>query len=56
MIKVFQNVFLKDIKIKNFTFNDKLKNSLSFIIMGYRYLRYKLYENYFNFFEIKFIR
>jgi len=56
MIKVFQNVFLKDIKIKNFTLNDKLKNSLSFIIMGYRYLRYKLYKNYFNFFEIKFIR
>ena len=56
MIKVFQNVFLKDTKVKNFTYKDKLKNTLSFIIMGYLYLRHKLYEHYFNLFEVKFIR
>jgi len=56
IIKIFQNVFLKNSKIKNLTLNDKLKNSLSFIIMGYYYLRHKLYEHYFDFFEIKFIR
>jgi len=56
MIKVFQNVFLKNNETKNFTLNDKLKNSLSFIVMGYLYLRHKLYENYFNYFEVKFIR
>jgi len=56
IIKIFQNVFLKNSKIKNLTLNDKLKNSLSFIIMGYYYLRHKLYEHYFDFFEIKCIR
>ena len=56
VIKVFQNVFLKNSKIKNLTLNDKLKNLISFIVMGYRYLRHKLYEHYFNFFEIKFTR
>ena len=56
IIKVFQKVFLKKNTIKEITLNDTLKNLFSFLMMGYRYLRYKLYEHYFNFFEIKFIR
>ncbi len=56
MIKVFHNVFLKKVKIKKFTFYDKLKNLLSFMVMGYRYLRHKIYDHYFNFFKIKLIQ
>ena len=33
----------------------RIKNYQNFIKMGYYYLRHKVYEHYFNFFESKFL-
>ena len=39
-----------------FSLWDYLKNYQNFIKMGYYYLRHKVYEHYFNFFESKFLQ
>ncbi len=56
VIKTFQNKFFKNKESIKFNFIDYLKNYISFIKIGYYYLRHKLYNHYFNYFEIKFLK
>ena len=55
VIKNFQNTFLKKEQKLPFSLWDYLKNYQNFIKMGYYYLRHKIYEHYFNFFESRFL-
>ena len=55
VMKNFQNTFLKKEQNLDFSLWDYLKNYQNFIKMGYYYLRHKVYEHYFNFFESKFL-
>ena len=55
VIKNFQNTFLKKEQKLPFSLWDYLKNYKNFIEMSYYYLRHKIYEHYFNFFESKFL-
>ena len=56
VIKVFQNKFLQNENLNKFNFIDYLKNYISFIKIGYYYLRHKLYNHYFNYFEMRFLK
>ncbi len=51
----FQNTFLKKDQNKAFSYWDYFKNYQNFAKMGIYYLRHKIYEHYFNFFESKFL-
>ena len=51
----FQNTFLKKDQNTAFSYWDYLKNYQNFAKMGIYYLRHKIYEHYFNFFESKFL-
>jgi len=55
VMKNFQNTFLKREQNLDFSLWDHLKNYQNFIKMSYYYLRHKIYEHYFNFFESKFL-
>ena len=56
VIKTFQNKFFKNKESIKFNFIDYLKNYISFIKIGYYYLRHKLYNHYFNYFEMRFLK
>ena len=55
VMKTFQNTFLKKEQNLDISLWDYLKNYQNFIKMNYYYLRHKIYEHYFNFFESKFL-
>ncbi len=55
VMKNFQNTFLKKEQNLDFSLWDYLKNYQNFIKMNYYYLRHKIYEHYFNFFESRFL-
>ena len=52
-MKKFNEVFLSNDYFIKPNLIDKLKNYYSFIIMGYFYMRHKIYQNYYRFFESK---
>ena len=55
VMREFNNIFLNsEIKV-NYSISDYLVNYLSFYKMHYFYLRHKLYNHYYNYFESKFI-
>ena len=56
VIKVFQNKFFQNKNLNKFNFIDYLTNYISFIKIGYYYLRHKLYNHYFNYFEMRFLK
>jgi len=53
VMKKFNEVFLSNDYFIKPNLIDKLKNYYSFIIMGYFYMRHKIYQNYYRFFESK---
>ena len=53
-MKKFKEVFLDESKQEKINQIDKLKNFINFIIMGYYYLRHKIYTHYYNIIESKF--
>ena len=53
VMKKFKKVFLSSDYFLKPNFIDKLRNYLSFIIMGYFYIRHKIYQIYYRFFESK---
>ena len=55
VMKNFQNTFLEKDQNLGFSLWDYLKNYQNFIKMSYYYLRHKIYEHYFNFFESRFL-
>ena len=52
---LFQKLFLKKNYNNNFSFFDHISNNFSFINMLYFYLRHKIYNHYYNYFERKII-
>ena len=52
----FSDNFLKKKQNITFSFWDYLKNYQGFVKMGYYYLRHKLYNHYFNYFENRFFK
>ena len=55
VMREFKNIFLKGENRVNLSFIDYVLNYLSFYKMHYFYLRHKLYNHYYNYFESKFI-
>ncbi len=55
VMKIFKRVFFKKKNNINLELNDYFLNYKNFIKMHYFYLRHKLYNHYYNFFESKFI-
>ena len=55
VMKEFKKIFLKNKKQVKFGFIDYFANYLGFYKMHYFYLRYKLYNHYYNYFESKVI-
>ncbi len=53
---IFNNIFLKKEQNISISFWDYLKNCQGFIKMNYYYLRHKLYDHYFNYFENRFLK
>ncbi len=52
-MKIFENVFLKNNNDINFTVKEYFLNFMAYINMNYLYLRHKIYNHYFNYFESK---
>ena len=53
---IFNNILLKKEQNISLSFWDYLKNCQGFIKMNYYYLRHKLYNHYFNYFENRFFK
>jgi len=53
VMKKFKNLFLSDHSVKKPNFIDNFINYYGFIKMGYFYIRHKIYQNYYRFFESK---
>ena len=55
VMKKFNEVFLKKNNISPFTYLDYFINYLNFLFMNYNYIRHKIYDHYYKYFESKFI-
>ncbi len=55
VMREFKNIFLSNKNEANFNLFDYMANYISFYKMHYFYLRHKLYNHYYNYFESKFI-
>ena len=55
VMHLFKEIFLKQKNKNNFTLIDYIFNYISFLKMHYFYLRHKMYNHYYNFFESKII-
>ncbi len=55
VMKIFNKVFLSNKAPNNISIIDHFLNLKNHLIMHYYYLRHKIYNHYFNFFESKFI-
>tara|TARA_B100001093_G_scaffold154228_1_gene146906 strand:- start:52 stop:1155 length:1104 start_codon:yes stop_codon:yes gene_type:complete len=55
VMRTFNKVFLKKHRKAKLTFYDYLVNQMNFLAMHYRYFRHKIYINYYQIFESKFI-
>ena len=55
IMKIFNKVFLRKHKLIKFDLLDNLFNFLGFLKMNYFYIRHKIYNHYYRFFESKFI-
>lgn len=55
VMKKFNNIFLKKRNIQKTSYIDHLNNHLSFFGMHYNYVRHKIYNHYYKYFESKFI-
>ena len=52
-MKIFNKVFLRKHKLIKFDLLDNLFNFLGFLKMNYFYIRHKIYNHYYRFFESK---
>jgi hypothetical protein len=55
VMKRFENIFLKNHPIIRISVFDLFLNYLNFAFIHYQYLRHKLYNHYYNYFESKFL-